>query len=547
MTAITLFLTSLLLSLNLIQPGLANTPTNHYQSSVRFTFVDTTSGQVHGRYFPDSQVYRYLGIPYAEDTGGPNRFKPAVRKARAEGVIIDATRAGPSCVSTQGNVSRAALGFTGQQIPDSSTWSEDCLLVNLYVNKATRESAGRGPGAAVLVYVYGGSFMTGSPYIPIYDGIPFASANQDTILVTFSYRHSIFGNPMSPQVSQYQPVGWNFGLTDMHLMLDWLRDNVASFGGDPNKIVMFGGSSGSAMVDAYGFSEYGKKSPVASGTIVQSGAVLGMELATGPASKSDFGRPDGEWNTVAKAVGCGTAGDEAQLACMRRKSWRDIAAATVSAGRIFGPTPDGVTWFADWAQRSARGQVAKIPTIIGTNENEATLFANPDDQRACSLADALFTPPYWRCAAATEAADRVRAGVPTWRYLYSGRFDAFLQGRPWIGTYHFSEIPQLLGTTPPHWLSDASKPAPASRAQRANSALFQKLWTAFAHDPQHGLERAGWPRYEPHERTMLHIAKENSRQPVLETPRADEADSCAVTVPFTESMQVALNKLRKTF
>ncbi|KAK0561804.1 hypothetical protein OC844_003030 [Tilletia horrida] len=511
-----------------------------------FTLVDTTSGVVRGSYFPGSKVYRYLGVPYAEDTGGQNRFKPAVPKARLS-TVIDATRAGPSCVSTQGNASRAALGFTGQQLPPPSTWSEDCLLVNLYVNKAIRERAGNGTGAAVLIYVYGGSFMTGSPYIPIYDGVPFASANQDTIFVTFSYRHSIFANPSSPQVAQYRNVGWNFGLTDMHLMLDWLRDNVASFGGDPHKIVMFGGSSGSTMVDAYGFSEYGKSNSVASGLIIQSGAILGLNLATGAAESRKFGRTDSAWNTVANAVGCGTAGDATQLVCMRGKSWQDLAAATVAAGNVFAPTPDGVTWFSDWQSRSASGKVARIPTIIGTNLDEATLFANPDNRVACGAADSVFTPLYWTCPAAKEAADRARAGVPTWRYLYSGKWDAFLQGRPWLGTYHFSEIPQIFGTTPAHWLSDPSQPAPASSAQLANAALFQKMWTAFAHDPLRGLGQFGWPQYNEHAPTLARIARDNSEALEFETPEVLSNAVCSVGSPLSTTLQDVVRDLRTLF
>ncbi|KAL9938072.1 hypothetical protein V8E36_002695 [Tilletia maclaganii] len=502
--------------------------------------VNTTSGLVQGRYFPEAKVYRYLGIPYAEDTSGPNRFRPAVPKARVS-QVIDATQAGPSCPSTQGNVSRNALGFTGQQLPDPSTWSEDCLLVNLYVNEATRKQAGRNAGAAVIIYVYGGSFMTGSPTIPIYDGTPFASANSDTILVTFSYRHSIFGNPMSPQIRQYRNQGWNFGLTDMYLMLDWLENNVASFGGDPNKIVMFGGSSGSSMVDAYGFQE---KNRVATGLIIQSGAILGLDLIIGTKSDGIFERKDSEWNTVANAVGCGTAGDTAQLACMQARSWQEIAAAVVDASLIFGPTPDGVTWFSNFAARSARGKLARIPTIIGTNSNEATLFANASDPAGCQMADAVFTPLCWTCAAAVEAQYRVRAGVPTWRYLYSGRWDAFLQGRPWIGTYHFSEIPQILGTTPPHWLSDPSKPAPASAAQLANSRLFQQMWTAFAHDPLRGLTSFGWKRYDPSKETLAHIAKDNSVELVFETAHPRSEKHCRRTVSFSSAMQNVLRLMR---
>lgn len=90
--------------------------------------VDTTSGKAQGVYLSDARVYRWLGIPYGEDTSGSARFKPSVLAARRSGVL-DASQAAFSCPSVQSASSKAKLAFTGQQIDPRSRWSEDCLKI----------------------------------------------------------------------------------------------------------------------------------------------------------------------------------------------------------------------------------------------------------------------------------------------------------------------------------------------------------------------------------------------------------------------------------
>ncbi|CEH18338.1 Acetylcholinesterase/Butyrylcholinesterase [Ceraceosorus bombacis] len=516
--------------------------------AVDYRLVKTTSGQVRG-VDDGNGVYRWLGVRYGADTSGAKRFTKSTLAPSADGVF-DASNAGPSCPSVQSASSYAKLAFTGQQIDPPSKWSEDCLRVNIWAKQSTRRGAkarlaanGKG-GAAVLFWVYGGSFNTGTATIPLYRGNNFA-ANEDVIVVSFAYRHSIFGNPLSDYVTKQKENaadGWNFGLLDMELALEWVQKNIARFGGDPSKITLFGGSSGSTMIDAYSYAHVDKPA-VASSLIVSSGSVIGLQLASGTKSIFNFARYDSEWNTVSDSLGCGRSGGQTQFQCMQKVPMMDLVNATVklitSDNTVqFGPTPDGHTWFQDYALRSNTGRVSKIPTMIGTNSNEATLFSDdPGNTLIVKISDAAFTPPLWTCPAMTNAADRARVGAPTWRYQYHGAWEDFTQGYPALGSYHFAECPMLFGTYPPYYLGNPSKKATITPEQDKTSRLMQHAWAEFARDPVNGLPKLGWPQYNPTQKTLANIALNNQPQLTLTQTNFIDQGGCAVTVPSFNFLQ----------
>lgn len=117
---------------------------------------------------------------------------------------------------------------------------EDCLTLNVW----TKPQAGEGEEKkAVLVFIHGGSFISGSSRVPVYNGQHIAG-NQDVVLVTLNYRLNIWGFPGAPGKTQ------NLGLLDQRLALEWVRDNIAGFGGDPDRITVFGQSAGGGSVDS---------------------------------------------------------------------------------------------------------------------------------------------------------------------------------------------------------------------------------------------------------------------------------------------------------
>lgn len=170
-----------------------------------------------------------------------------------------------------------------------------------------------------------------------------------TLLIDFSYRINIFGFPGAPGVPDQ-----NVGLLDQRLAVEWVRDNIAAFGGDPTRITIFGESAGGASVDLYSFAW--TKDPIVNGFIAQSGSA---SLSGGSPVNMSY------WYNISSTLGCGgaEAGDKT-VACMRGKdanvimdSVGKLAAGQLSAG--FGPAVDNKTVFSDTARRSTAGNFIK--------------------------------------------------------------------------------------------------------------------------------------------------------------------------------------------
>jgi len=123
---------------------------------------------------------------------------------------------------------------------------EDCLNLNVWAPATTRPQ-----GGAVLIWVYGGGDMFGTSNTPYYNGQTFVADHDDLVIVTFNYRMNIFGFPNAPQQLT------NVGLLDLDAAIAWVYANIAAFGGDPERITIFGESAGALAVDAYAFSHVG--------------------------------------------------------------------------------------------------------------------------------------------------------------------------------------------------------------------------------------------------------------------------------------------------
>lgn len=194
------------------------------------TIVDTGLGKIEG--FESDGVRVFRGIPYAKPPVGELRFRPPQPPEPWTGVR-DATRFGPSAL--QPPLMLAALpGF------DIGEQGEDCLYLNVYAPSGASKSTPK----PVMVWIHGGAFVIGSGSQSIYDGRKLARRG-DVVVVTINYRLGVFGFLDLGQPELATP---NAGLLDQIAALEWVRDHIAEFGGDPGQVTIFGESAGGMSV-----------------------------------------------------------------------------------------------------------------------------------------------------------------------------------------------------------------------------------------------------------------------------------------------------------
>ncbi|KAF2674097.1 alpha/beta-hydrolase [Microthyrium microscopicum] len=447
--------------------------------------VKTTSGDITGQ--PSSwkpEVSEYLGIPYAEPPVGKLRWAAPVA-AKGSGKAINATKYGFSCSTANNSPASAAMGGA------TDTQKEDCLFLNLWTKPQTGEKK-----KAVMVWIYGGAFIVGSGSNKGYNGALLADEH-DVIVVNLNYRISVFGFPGMSFLPDK-----NVGLLDQRMALEWVRDNIEKFGGDPSRITLFGQSAGAASVDYYAYAY--TKDPIVNAFIPQSGTSSTMSF-------SGFGNVSEAWYKASEKLGCGTAADgEKTLDCMRTKSTDDIisvvkpppsnsSTSALNFG-VFLPRVDGKTVFDDYAARTAAGNYIKKPVLIGNVENEMITFIRGNSVSA-SFKKSLTA--VFSCAAATVAKARTTK-VPTWRYSYAGDYPNQNTAADVSGPWHGSEIGLIFGTT------QFTRKSPDSPEQLQLAKTMREAWTAFAKKPESGLDTLKWPRYDPEKPTIVILGGVNS-------------------------------------
>ncbi|MCJ7684099.1 MAG: carboxylesterase family protein, partial [Desulfobacteraceae bacterium] len=195
--------------------------------------VETTSGTVYGKVVTADgrEVHAFLGIPFGESTAGENRWRDPIPKAPVS-EVIEATEFRPACPQT----------LNPPYTPSET--SEDCLSLNIWHRADLGDSAPR----PVMVWIYGGSFLSGGSSKPVYDGAWLASA-EDLVVVSFNYRLGALGF-----LAGIHELEGNYGMKDQQLALQWVRDNIGHFGGDPDQVTLFGESAGAMSVGLHSLS-----------------------------------------------------------------------------------------------------------------------------------------------------------------------------------------------------------------------------------------------------------------------------------------------------
>ena len=332
----------------------------------------------------------------------------------------------------------------------------------------------------------------------MYNGAVLAD-EEDVVVVSPNYRVSIFGFSGAPNQTQ------NVGLLDQRLALEWTRDNVEAFGGDPNRIIVFGQSAGSMTADLipYAFPD----DPIAHAIIPESGLITGFlpELF----SSSTF-PVTSNWYAASKSLGCGgEEAGEATVECMKGKSTSDILKniEPFQLTAIFsGFTPVFDNIYKNYATRGQAGEFAKIPMLTGHTSNEISFFLiifiayTSITQEQLALISPLIpliqpvidiiTLAAFTCPAGQGTGYRVDQQVPVWRYRYFGGNYTNTHITDIGSAYHMSELPLVFGT------SSAVSGVPDSDYEAKTAAYMRRAWSTFAKDPIDGLSRElKWPKY----------------------------------------------------
>lgn len=210
----------------------ASLPRAGYAAEKRSPIVATTAGKVRG--YVDGEVSVFKGLRYGQDTGGARRFAAPV-KPEPWTDVRDALTYGASCPQGKG---------------EEEAQSEDCLFLNVWTPaKAGKTGLADGGKRPVMVYIHGGAYNTGSGSHPWYEGTRLAKRG-DVVVVTVNHRLNAFGYLYLARLFNDPSVAdsGNAGQLDLVLALQWVRDNIAAFGGDPGRVMLFGQSGGGAKI-----------------------------------------------------------------------------------------------------------------------------------------------------------------------------------------------------------------------------------------------------------------------------------------------------------
>jgi len=469
------------------------------------TIVDTTAGPIRGQVL-DGGIHAFKGVSYGADTDGPNRFRPP-QPPEPWTEVRDAHELGPSCPQPAARPG----GWMGE-----THESEDCLVLNVW------SSGLDGAARPVMVWLHGGGYAIGSGSWPLYDGANLARRG-DVVVVTLNHRLGALGFARFAELlgDEFATSG-NNGMLDIVQALEWVRDNIARFGGDPSNVTIFGESGGGAKVCTL------QAMPAARGlfhrAVIQSGPsgrVTPVHRATAYASKF-----------VAEL---GVAGDD--LVALQAAPAEQILAAQSAAAPFgaaslmgFSPVLDGVTVTAHPGDALRAGTVPDVPLMIGCTRDEATLFiatdpafrdpdklddaallrrlerygvgdererilaayrANRPDDSNTDLYIAIVTDQLMRVPSIRLAEDRIAGGGPAvYQFLFTWAAGLLRSG-------HGFEIPFVFDNVG----GEVMRPS-TSRHQLA--AEMSEAWLAFARTGNPSHDGIGdWSAYDFERRTTM--------------------------------------------
>ncbi len=484
--------------------------------------VITRAGTIRG--VIDDGIEAYRGIPYAAPTAGENRFRPPQPRAPWSGEL-DVTAYGKTCPQWVliPERSEPAGPVRSKEAESKPPEGEDCLVLNVWTPNSG--DAGKRP---VMVWLHGGGFTSGSGSQPGNRGTRLARRG-DVVVVTLNHRLGVLGFLELAELggAEYADSG-NAGALDMVAALEWVRDEIAAFGGDPENVTIFGCSGGGGKVST--LLGMPRADALYRRAIIESGPVLhGIPLreATGTA------------RAVLEALGL----DDADVKALSDVPASELVAASKrvlpnvmsrlfanASGHRFGPVVDGRSLPAHPFDPTSSPSAADVPLIIGSNKDELAFltvlvpdFESRDPEEhlrilrafagdrsddvldvyrrtrpgatSADLAVAAMSAPT-RAASITLAERKLAAGTaPVYMYLFAHESDAE-GGR--LKAYHGGEVPFVFN------LVDEDPRTGSWQGRQGLADAISDAWIAFARtgDPGHpGLPV--WPRYNLEDRPTM--------------------------------------------
>jgi para-nitrobenzyl esterase len=454
--------------------------------------VAIESGLISGK---SGDVSSFFGIPYAAPPTGDLRWRPPQPPASWPGVR-PAHEFGADAPQATSAKSRAGR------------MDEDCLTLNIWT--AAKAAGEKRP---VMVWLYGGSYVSGSASDPRCDGESFA--RKGAVLVTINYRVGVLGfmaHPGLTQESEHKSSG-NYGLLDVLAALAWVRRNIAAFGGDPERVTLFGVSAGAASISL----------------------LLTSSLSRGLFQQTIQQSP-GAFRPLASLAEAETAGLQLgpDIAAIRRMSSEEILSKTpmfvpkqrgLTTPRVLRPIRDGWIIPSDERAAYAAGDILPVPSIVGGNADEGSKLTAAWQITSADALNKLIDESFGRSAAQarehyvgdgrqsprevvaamfgdTQFNDGARGmtrgltakGVPVYRYL-------LLRQRPGCGPpNHGEDVPYVFAS-----LAAAAQldPAPFDAADERLAEAIQDAWVRFATtgDPNGGA-LPHWPVNDGSERYL---------------------------------------------
>nr|XP_034378066.1 pyrethroid hydrolase Ces2e isoform X3 [Arvicanthis niloticus] len=311
---------------------------------------NTHTGQVRGSLVhvkdTDSSVHTFLGIPFAKPPVGPLRFAPPEAPESWSGVR-DGTSHPAMCLQNDYLMGSENLKMMKWILPPISM-SEDCLYLNIYAPAHARE----GSNLPVMVWIHGGALTVGMA--SMYDGSMLA-ATEDVVVVTIQYRLGVLGFFSTGD----QHARGNWGYLDQVAALRWVQQNIAHFGGNPDRVTIFGESAGGTSVSSHVVSPMSQG--LFHGAIMESGVAVLPDLIS-----SSY---EVVYRIVANLSGCVAVNSEALVHCLRGKSEADILAIN-KVFKIIPAVVDGEFLPKHPQELLASADFHPVPSIIGVNNDE---------------------------------------------------------------------------------------------------------------------------------------------------------------------------------